>query len=605
MAIPAVMALNTFIPNKYDTFPFEDEEDPEDSEVLAKKFEEISLQWPAFFDRSRCPALNKITELDAQTAYPEPADLFYCESIEVLADRGEIFNLRSTSNTGKQLEVKIDTGAQCNVQPRGILQHTDPGAQPLINILKKTLHSPSARLQVMMHKLKRYNLNVINMQGKELYQADTLSLAHLPSSGWAETSKDYVVMTVKALSSRRIEELRQETQADYQCSHLSEHLMTDNAACFTSREFQEFARIWDFCHVTSTPHYPQSNGLTVSTVHSAKHLLEKCACDGTDVYVALLNRRNIPRDGLHSPVQCVLSRCTKTLIPMTKAMFVPKTRIRRRGKGHYDRLARPLTPIASRAYGEDADRGYDRVAKVTGRAPQPNSFQVQAGDTTYMSTGPDNIVFSVMFSHRKMSVHEKVCSGSLFVSRGGPAVDLIFPSLSLCALYRFSIRQTRSGAASSSSAVALLQSVYPCSQDPCALLSTTMNSDINMYLGRENAGIMRKRALLLRKGCSFEITRFKDAYLHIMFFASGRVTRKDSLPVITALESAQGKMDGAVWSSVRALFKIRAVCSQPQGHSRWGVSGVQVHDDNEHSSHVDVAWCVTSSDSERESRKIK
>ncbi|TSP36073.1 GTPase-activating Rap/Ran-GAP domain-like protein 3 [Bagarius yarrelli] len=33
-----------------------------------------------------------------------------------------------------------------------------------------------------------------------------------------------------------------------------------------------------------------------------------------------------------------------------------------------------------------------------------------------------------------------------------------------------------------------------------------MNPDINMYLGREKAGLMRKRALLLRKGCSFEIT---------------------------------------------------------------------------------------------------
>lgn len=35
----------------------------------------------------------------------------------------------------------------------------------------------------------------------------------------------------------------------------------------------------------------------------------------------------------------------------------------------------------------------------------------------------------------------------------------------------------------------------------------TMNSDINMYLGREKTSLMRKRALLLRKGCSFEITR--------------------------------------------------------------------------------------------------
>ncbi|MEQ2195071.1 hypothetical protein XENOCAPTIV_007080 [Xenoophorus captivus] len=33
-----------------------------------------------------------------------------------------------------------------------------------------------------------------------------------------------------------------------------------------------------------------------------------------------------------------------------------------------------------------------------------------------------------------------------------------------------------------------------------------MNSDKNAYLGKDK-GIMRKRALLLRKGCSFEITR--------------------------------------------------------------------------------------------------
>ncbi len=59
--------------------------------------------------------------------------------------------------------------------------------------------------------------------------------------------------------------------------HFSTHgapqqIMTDNAAYFTSREFQEFARIWDFCHVTSSPRYPQSNGLAERAVCSAKHL---------------------------------------------------------------------------------------------------------------------------------------------------------------------------------------------------------------------------------------------------------------------------------------------------------------------------------------------
>lgn len=44
-----------------------------------------------------------------------------------------------------------------------------------------------------------------------------------------------------------------------------------------------------------------------------------------------------------------------------------------------------------------------------------------------------------------------------------------------------------------------------------------MNSDINMYLGREKAGLMRKRALLLRKGCSFEITRYVQREMEILF----------------------------------------------------------------------------------------
>ncbi len=170
--------------------------------------------------------------------------------------------------------------------------------------------------------------------------------------------------------------------------------MTDNAAYFTSREFQKFACIWDFLHVTCSPHYPQSNGLAERALRSAKHLLEKCARDGTDVYAALLNLCNIPRDGLPSPAQRLLSRRTKTLIPMTKAMYVPKvetqvqaalTQTKQRGKIHYDRSARPLASLqAGQTVRIQTDRGYDILATVIGRALQPNSYQVQAGDATYV-----------------------------------------------------------------------------------------------------------------------------------------------------------------------------------------------------------------------------
>ncbi len=47
--------------------------------------------------------------------------------MEVPADRGEIFTILSTSNTGKQLKVKIDTGAGA-ILSRSVLQYIDPDA---------------------------------------------------------------------------------------------------------------------------------------------------------------------------------------------------------------------------------------------------------------------------------------------------------------------------------------------------------------------------------------------------------------------------------------------------------------------------------------------
>lgn len=172
-----------------------------------------------------------------------------------------------------------------------------------------------------------------------------------------------------------------------------QQLMTDNAAYFTSREFREFARKWDFCHVTSSPLYPQSNGLAERAVRSAKNLLERCARDGTDTDAALLNLRNTPREGLPSPAQRLFSRRTRAFIPMAKAMYMLKvelhvhralTRARQRGKAYYDKSARPLPTLhPGKTVRMQTQRGYDRLATVIGPALQPNSYQVKAGDATY------------------------------------------------------------------------------------------------------------------------------------------------------------------------------------------------------------------------------
>lgn len=57
--------------------------------------------------------------------------IFYCESIDQPQDvreRDERFAQLSACNTGRQLSVKINTGAKCNVLSRASLQQTHPAA---------------------------------------------------------------------------------------------------------------------------------------------------------------------------------------------------------------------------------------------------------------------------------------------------------------------------------------------------------------------------------------------------------------------------------------------------------------------------------------------
>lgn len=107
----------------------------------------------------------------------------------------------------------------------------------------------------------------------------------------------------------------------------------------------------------------------------------------------MLNLSYIPRDGLPSQAQRLLSQRTKTLIPMTKAMYVPKvetqvqaalTRTRQRGKTQYDRSARPLASFqVGQTVRIQMNRGYDRLATVIGKSTTAKQLQ-QAGDATYV-----------------------------------------------------------------------------------------------------------------------------------------------------------------------------------------------------------------------------
>ena len=87
-----------------------------------------------------------------------------------------------------------------------------------------------------------------------------------------------------------------------------------------SVHFEKFKKSYGFQHVTSSPHYVQSNGFAERGVQTVKNLLKKAE----DPYKAMLVYRDtiIESIGL-SPAQIFLGRKLKTTLPTTSPLLKP------------------------------------------------------------------------------------------------------------------------------------------------------------------------------------------------------------------------------------------------------------------------------------------
>ena len=102
--------------------------------------------------------------------------------------------------------------------------------------------------------------------------------------------------------------------------------ISDNGQQFTSDKFANFAETCDFEHLTSSPGNSKANGKAKSGVKTAKRILKKSIRAGTDPYLAALDYRNSPTQGMTtSPAQRLMSRRTKTLLPTTQNLLLPRT----------------------------------------------------------------------------------------------------------------------------------------------------------------------------------------------------------------------------------------------------------------------------------------
>ncbi|XP_069128969.1 uncharacterized protein [Argopecten irradians] len=130
--------------------------------------------------------------------------------------------------------------------------------------------------------------------------------------------------------------------------------MSDNGPPFNGKQFSDFAKAYEFQHVTS----PQFNGKVENAIKTAKRILDKSKKDKTDPYLAMLDWRNTPGENVKSsPVQRLYGRRTRMLLPLTTKLLEPnvvpnsqtrKEIERRKGKQqqYYDKGTKALALVS-------------------------------------------------------------------------------------------------------------------------------------------------------------------------------------------------------------------------------------------------------------------
>lgn len=179
---------------------------------------------------------------------------------------------------------------------------------------------------------------------------------------------------------------------------IPKQLVSDNGPQFDSNEFKKFTKSWGIEHTTTSPHHSKANGKIESAVKTAKRMLRKTTKTGEDQYLALLNIRNVPTQGVDSsPAQRLMGRRTRTLLPTTQFLLEPRNpanpheseqlRLNQmRQAKYYNRSAHDLPVLKA---GDTVrmkpfvlgQKSWDK-AEVTRRLDE-RSYEIQSSGTTY------------------------------------------------------------------------------------------------------------------------------------------------------------------------------------------------------------------------------
>ena len=95
------------------------------------------------------------------------------------------------------------------------------------------------------------------------------------------TSRFLIVRKLKSMSAQHIAEHFKSIFSEY---GWPDTLVSDNGPCYAAETFTNLMKEYAVNHITSSPHYPQSNGLVEKFIQIVKILFYKAKEEGTDIH---------------------------------------------------------------------------------------------------------------------------------------------------------------------------------------------------------------------------------------------------------------------------------------------------------------------------------
>ena len=129
------------------------------------------------------------------------------------------------------------------------------------------------------------------------------------------TSRFLIVRKLKSMSAQHIAEHFKATFSEY---GWPDTLVSNNGPCYAAETLADLMKEYAVNHITSSPHYPQSNGLAEKFVQIVKNLFNKARDEGTDIHKSLMIYCNTPLTiTSQSPMQMLHQRSARSQLPMS------------------------------------------------------------------------------------------------------------------------------------------------------------------------------------------------------------------------------------------------------------------------------------------------